>query len=178
MTTALTIQFASCFRFSWLLLTQFISRPLLLLALSAGLMLGALPFVSMTATASTPEAKVSSGLADGIYAFGESQEPGEPGVTYMVMTVQSQQVTGAFYQPSSSFDCFYGHIAGNEMVLTVVDSYDQTQNPYVLALTASSPIAAQGDSLDALVPEGFYALAGLSSLDQSLVETCQGTQSL
>ncbi|NER78036.1 MAG: hypothetical protein F6K42_00330 [Leptolyngbya sp. SIO1D8] len=173
MTPALPVQVASYPRFSWLLLTRCIKRPLMLLVLSVGLLLGSLPFVATTATASNSEPQVTPGLADGIYSFGESPEAGQTGSTYMVLSVQSQQVVGAFYQPSSSFDCFYGQVTGNELTLTVVDSYDQTQYPYALALDASSQIASQDSGANALVPSGFYPLAELSDLDHSILSTCQ-----
>lgn len=175
---ALALQVASYSRFSWLLLTRLIKRPLLFLALSLGVLLGALPFAPTVAMASSPEISTSARLGDGTYVFGESPEVGQFGVTYMVFRVQSQQIIGAFYQPSSSFDCFHGEIAGNELALTVVDSYSQTPHPYALALDTSSQAASQDGTAGAFVPRGFHPIAELSDVDQNILATCQTNQIL
>ena len=178
MTHAPTVQVASCPRFSWLLLTRLVKRPLLLLTLSAGLLLGAFPFVSAVETVSAAETQVASGLADGTHVFGESPEAGQVGATYMVLNVQSQRVVGAFYKPSSSFDCFSGHITGNEMALTITDSYDDTRYPYTVALDTNSQTASQGGTVNEVVPSGFYPLTELSELDGQILATCQTNQAL
>ena len=178
MPNALTLQVASYPRCSWLLLFRFVKRPLLFLGLSAGLWLGAFPFTSTTAVASSVEASTSSRLGDGTYVFGESPEVGQFGVTYMVFSVQSQQIVGAFYQPSSSFDCFHGEIVGNEMALTVVDSYSQTPHPYALALDTSGQSASQDGTVGAFVPRGFHPIAELSDVDQDVLAMCQTVQTL
>ena len=47
-------------------------------------------------------------LKDGVYLYGESSQPEQIGQSYMVFEVKQGQVTGAFYMPRSSFDCFTG----------------------------------------------------------------------
>ncbi|MEM9005934.1 MAG: hypothetical protein AAGE59_20720 [Cyanobacteria bacterium P01_F01_bin.86] len=179
---ALTPQAASCPQLSWLLLTRFIKRPLLFVALATGLLLGLLPFLSLDARAADTlaadtlaadsEITVASSVKDGTYVFGESSESGQLGVTYMVVNVQAQQLIGAFYQPSSSFDCFHGQITGNEMALTVVDSYSQTAHPYNLALATSSQVASPRGAASAFAPVGFQ-LVEVSELDHDILATCQ-----
>ena len=176
MNHALTFQAAASTFLSWPLLIRLIKSPLLLLTLSAGLLLGLFPSVSEHAMASSVEAQAIIGFADGTYVFGESPEAGQVGSTYMVFEVQSQSLVGAFYQPSSSFDCFHGQVEDNKMTLTVIDSYDQTSHPYVLALDVASQAASQVGIAGSIVPSGFYSLSDLSELDWSILATCQTNQ--
>lgn len=176
MTCAPTIQATAFPRVSWFLLTRVARRPLLALALSAGVLLGILPFMFPNTVALSAETQVS-GLEDGNYVFGQSEEADQIGSTYMVMTVESQRVLGAFYQPSSSFDCFQGYITGNQLALVVQDSYDQSNHPYNLALeTSSSEVAARIGTSSSLVPSGFHQLEALSELDHTILETCSAAQ--
>ncbi|MGF1522192.1 MAG: hypothetical protein ACFBSF_07745 [Leptolyngbyaceae cyanobacterium] len=169
---ALTFQVASRSRFSCSLLNRLIQRPFVFLALTAGLLLGSFPFVLTSASASTPETPTVSRLEEGTHVFGESPEVGQIGTTYMVVNVQSHQVIGAFYQPSSSFDCFHGQIAENGLELTVVDSYSQASHPYTLALDSTSQVAASSGGATVFVPRGFYAVES-SALDHDILATCQ-----
>ncbi|MEL6385380.1 MAG: hypothetical protein AAFQ89_23530 [Cyanobacteria bacterium J06626_18] len=169
---ALTFQAASPSRFSWFLLIRLVKRPLVFLALNAGLLLGSLPFLAVPAFASTPGTPTASSLEEGTHVFGESPEAGQIGTTYMVISVQSHQVVGAFYQPSSSFDCFHGQVDGSELALTVVDSYSQTAHPYTLALDSTSQVASPAGAASVSVPTGFYAIES-GALDHDILATCQ-----
>lgn len=179
MTCAPTIQAAFLPRLSWLLLVRMIKRPLLLLALGLGLTVGALALAAPV-TATTPtEVGAGSGFKDGIYVFGEVPETGQFGSTYMVFSVRSRVITGAFYQPSSSFDCFHGNVVDRRLALTILDTYGQTSYPYALPLEVrDSQIAASGGAVGALVPSGFHQLSGPSELDYSILATCQASQGL
>ena len=142
------------------------------LALNAGLLLGTLPFIANTTFASTTGTPTVSTLGEGTHVFGESPKAGQIGATYMVISVQSHQVVGAFYQPSSSFDCFHGQVTGDELSLTVVDSYSQASHPYTLALDSTSQVASQTGIVSASVPRGFHTVES-SALDQDILAVCQ-----
>lgn len=143
-------------------------RSLKIAALSLSLMAGAL---ALSASPST--ANASSGtLPDGVYVFGESPTAGQLGTTYMVMQVSADAVTGGFYQPASSFDCFHGEINGSEMALTVIDSYAQTSHPFALALENNAAVASSNAIAGEWVPSGFYALPELSTTDREVLQTC------
>ncbi|MGD1905139.1 MAG: hypothetical protein ACFB0C_03995 [Leptolyngbyaceae cyanobacterium] len=157
-------------RFSWALLSAFVKRPLVILALSLGLLASALPLTSEQAIASA--APETAALEEGVYLYGESPQPQQVGATYMVMTVQAGQAVGAFYMPSSSFDCFYGPVTANSLDLTIVNSYDQVAYPYEVALAINGAVAATG-AVPAVVPEGFHAIDTLSETDQQILATCQ-----
>ncbi|NJN21048.1 MAG: hypothetical protein HC812_07505 [Leptolyngbya sp. RL_3_1] len=158
---------------SWTVLFNFMKRPLVLLALSLGLLANALPMGTEIATASTPPTAEAAPLADGVYLYGESPQPDERGKTYLVMAVQAGQAVGAFYQLDSSFDCFHGQVTANRIDMTIVNSYDQAAYPYEVALATSGAIASASGAVSAMVPAGFYAIDTLSPTDQQILATCQ-----
>lgn len=179
MSCAPTTQAAFLPRLSWPLLVRVIKRPLLLLALGLGLTVGALPFAAPAIATTPTEISTGLGLEDGTYAFGEVPEAGQLGTTYMILRVQSQTVMGAFYQPSSSFDCFHGSVENQRLTLTVLDSYGQTRYPYALPLEMrDSQVASSTGVVSTLVPRGLYPLPSLSELDHRILATCQATQVL
>ena len=139
-------------------------RPAALLALSIGLLLA-------VAQASAPlEAPT---LDDGTYLFGENSEVDQPGTTYMVAKVSDGRIIGGFYQPHSSFDCFYGTIAHDEMALTVINSYEQTEHTLAMALESRTAIASQREAVSQWVPIGFHSFAELSAPAENVLKTCR-----
>jgi hypothetical protein len=158
---------------SWTVLFSFVKRPLVLLALSLGLLTSALPIASEIAVASTPPAAETAILTDGVYLYGESPQPQVVDATYLVMTVQSGQAVGAFYKPSSSFDCFHGQVTPGNLDITIVNSYSQEAYPYPVALATNGAIAASTGAVPTMVPEGFHAINTLSEADRLILATCQ-----
>jgi hypothetical protein len=155
---------------SWIVLFRFMQRPLVLLALSLGLLASALPGTDIAAASPAPE---TAPLANGAYLYGESPRPEENGVTYLVVAVQAGQAVGAFYQPSSSFDCFHGQVTASSLDITIVNSYDQATHPYPVALATNSATASATGTIPAMVPAGFHAIDTLSDTDQQILATCQ-----
>lgn len=143
-------------------------RPLAIAALGCSLIASAVGLAANPVAASEPREK----LTDGVYVFGESPTAGQIGTTYMVMQVDDNRVSGGFYQPSSSFDCFYGEIADSEMALTVVDSYAQTEHPFALALESQTSVASQTAIAGEWVPSGFHPIADVSTTDREVLQTC------
>jgi hypothetical protein len=149
-------------------------RLVLSLAVGASLVLGNGGTISVAHGAEPSPTDAAAPIADGIYAFGESQQRDTLGSTYLVLRVQGTQVVGGFYQPSSSYDCFQGEIDGNTLALNILDSYEQTSYPYELALESTTQVASYaGIVIEALVPSGFYLLPDLSSTDQMVLSSCQ-----
>lgn len=134
------------------------------------------PSASASTTVNNTIAKKSSAeravLEDGSYLFGQSPNANELGSTYAILSVQNNQVIGAFYQPHSSFDCFSGHIYPNLLDISVVNSYEQTAYPYEIAVTVDSTLIAGGGA-GAYTLEGFHRLESLSEQDQNILTTCQ-----
>ncbi|WP_080807659.1 hypothetical protein [Halomicronema hongdechloris] len=164
------------------------NRPLARLLLVLALMLSLLPLSRAQATppaadvaqpsvasvhmAST-ETTTPQFPADGVYLYGQSPTPEELGVGYMVMEAVDQQVIGAFYMPHSSFDCFQGRVDGNELALTITNSYTQETYPYAISLVSNDAIASTGEGLEPLSLEGLYRLAQPSDNDMRILATCK-----
>lgn len=137
------------------------------LTLSSSLLAGFLALsVQMPAQASSP-------LADGQYLYGEAQRADVAGSTYLLMQVRQNRVVGAFYQPSSSFDCFHGTLSDTILEVAVVDSYEQTSHPYQLAVAASATaVASSTGAAGSFQIEGFHQISQMSPTDQSILNTC------
>jgi hypothetical protein len=113
-------------------------------------------------------------LQEGIYVYGQSPEANQIGSVYMVFQVSDHQVTGAFYMPSSSFDCFRGEFQADQLALIVTDSYEQTHHPYTVALAVNTPVATSHHPLTALVDlVGYHQLSDISDTDRRILSTCQ-----
>lgn len=111
---------------------------------------------------------------DGVYLYGQSAQPDQPGSAYMVFEARNGMTIGAFYMPNSSFDCFYGPLQTDQAALTVVDSYSQETFDYSLALQQEEAIAgADGAAPMQFSIEGFQQLDELSDLDREILATCQ-----
>jgi hypothetical protein len=147
-------------------LVQQIQRRAVAVAVGTGLL------TSLFALAGQAPLQASLPLADGQYLYGEAQSANVPGSTYMLLQVQESRVVGAFYQPSSSYDCFHGTLTSRELDLAIVDSYEGDEYPYQVALIPDqAPIASAAGGLPARI-DGFHQLAGLSSADQAILNTC------
>ena len=170
MTPEFSFQAASPSNALRLFLQATAKRPLSLVALVLGLFLGLAPLATTAALASEVTGEP---LADGVYAFGDRPEADQIGATYMVMAVNKGDVVGGFYQPASSFDCFSGQITGQTLDLTVVNSYEQTEHPFSLAMEANDPVASQAGGVTQWVPTGFHALTELSDTDRTVLQVCQ-----
>ncbi len=125
----------------------------------------------------------NNSLADGIYLQGQSPQTEQIGSTYTVFEIDGDTVVGAFYMPRSSFDCFYGRVEDNALLLTVVDSYSGEASPFSIALNEGHLMADSDGSApgNAIALDGFYnieTVSGSDSATQTLRErdylsTCQ-----
>ena len=117
-------------------------------------------------------ANSASPLADGVYLYGEQPAAAQTGAVYMVFEVTGSHTVGAFYMPSSSFDCFSGNVSATRLDLNITDSYEQTTHPYSLAVQ-TEPVLAAGQAATDFSISGFTQIDTLSALDQQILETCQ-----
>ncbi|NJL22762.1 MAG: hypothetical protein HC895_21190 [Leptolyngbyaceae cyanobacterium SM1_3_5] len=125
----------------------------------------------------SPEQTVSQPLANGVYLYGQSAEAEQLGSAYLVFEVRDRQVTGAFYMPHSSFDCFNGAIESNRLALNVIDSYEQAAYPYEIGLEQSDAVATVGNTTITPVQiEGFHRIDSVSENDQRILASCQAIQ--
>ena len=153
------------------LLKRRIQQPLSIGTLGLGLLLSLTTFHPAPASA---EQVNSDTFADGTYVFGERPQADQIGTTYMVVEAKDGRAIGGFYQPNSSFDCFYGDITDSRMLLTVVNSYEQTEHALSVTLEAQNQVASQGTALRQAVPRGFHVLPNLSETDHTVLQTCRG----
>lgn len=171
-------------------LVRSLEKPLTGLFLTAGLVVTAHPQVlanretasvnpnvqmnGQTVGFSTTETPDSQSLADGVYLYGQSPDRDQIGAAYMVFQVEQGQVEGAFYMPRSSFDCFYGSFQGDRLALTVINSYEQAQYPYAIALEPQDSIAAIGNETATPIGlQGYHQLESPTENDLRILSTCQ-----
>jgi len=129
---------------------------------------------AFNSSGSAPEQFNSSSLTNGVYLYGETQQPDQIGAAYMVMQVEGDRVVGALYMPRSSFDCFEGAIRGEQLDLTVVNSYDQSTQSYSMAVQNESYLASIDDPVSTPARlNGMYNLPEVSETDHRILETCK-----
>ncbi|NMF86358.1 hypothetical protein [Nodosilinea sp. P-1105] len=112
----------------------------------------------------------------GQYLYGQAPEPEQVGFGYVVLDSSADGIYGALYFPSSSFDCFHGQVQGNELAMTVIDSYSQEPYAYSIALASDTTVASSGasDALEPLSLKDFYQLDGPSENDLRMLAICRG----
>ncbi|GEM_PF-1578651 len=115
-------------------------------------------------------------LEEGIYLFGQSPQPEQIGQAYLVFEVKQGRVTGAFYMPNSSFDCFTGVPQGNQLNLSIIEAYSQEAYSYQIGFSNSTVVAAaggQGTDKNNLILEGFHRLSTVSENDTRILNQCK-----
>jgi hypothetical protein len=123
---------------------------------------------------------------DGIYLYGQSQEPNQIGQEYMVFEVRQGKVTGAFYLPQSEFNCFQGSLAAGKLDLTIAgdagstpysDSIADAQNaPQVATASDSSQIGAQYEQVSSqysVALQNYYQLSNVNENDKHILAACK-----
>lgn len=135
------------------------------LATAAAAVIG-LSAMAGSAAGSTP------GLPNGTYLYGESPVADTVGAVYFVFEAREGRLSGALYQPSSSFDCVRGTVANGALDLVITDAYDQSESPYSVVLVGDAAVASTSGGSAPAQLEGMYAIATLSELDQQLLATC------
>lgn len=158
-------------------LTQFSQKSAA--ALIAGLSIAAsslLPFGSAAQAApqKTKLAAAQTTLPNGVYLYGQSVQPDQIGKAYFVFEVRQGKLVGGLYMPRSSFDCTYGSIQSDKVALTVIDSYDKTENPYAIATVRNTSVASrENPAFVNMGLEGFQRINKLSSMDQHILNVCK-----
>lgn len=150
-------------------------RALAGLSLIVGLLgVGLLPAIA-TSAQSAPRAQATKQvLPDGIYLYGQSAQPDQVGQGYFVFEAKQGNIVGALYMPRSSFDCTAGKFQGEQLALTVVNSYDRTTNPFEIALERTSNVASEGNpAFQNVGLQGFQRLSKVSENDHRILNVCK-----
>ncbi len=115
-------------------------------------------------------------LPKGIYLYGESPQPYQIGNEYILLDMNEDPLVGVIYMPHSSFSCFQGTIAGENLEMTVDHPYKETTYSYELSLSFSS-IASQQNELELPFDiHGYHPLNEISKNDRRMLETCRNEQ--
>ncbi len=134
------------------------------------------PLSGLESMANQAMAQVVSGqtLQDGVYFLGMAPRPDELGMAYLVFEARNSEVVGAFFMPYSSFDCFQGTVANNQLAMTITNSYTQETYDYAIALVnRGDAVATLGTPDLPLQLDGFYDLGMPREGELSILETCQ-----
>lgn len=123
---------------------------------------------------------------NGIYLYGQSQQPNQIGQEYMVFEVRQGKVTGAFYLPQSEFNCFQGSLVAGKLDLTIAgdagstpysDSIADAQNaPQVATASDSSQIGAQYEQVSSqysVALQNYYQLSNVNENDKHILAACK-----
>ena len=123
---------------------------------------------------------------DGIYLYGQSQQPNQIGKEYMVFEVRQGKVMGAFYLPQSEFNCFQGSLAAGKLDLTIAgdagstpysDSIADAENaPQVATASDSSQIGAQYEQVSSqysVALQNYYQLSNVNENDKQILAACK-----
>ena len=132
----------------------------------------ALPNASFAQQRFGSESAPRAVLEDGTYLFGQSQTRDVLGSSYAVLSVRDSQAVGAFYQPHSSYDCFYGEVSPTRLAVNVVDSYSEAVYPYDVALTLTDSLVA-GSGAGAYTLEGFHRIDDMRDKDFEMLAVCE-----
>jgi len=175
----------------WLALAMRLKRPLVCLAVLLAIAMALLPLgqaqaderstaadreptVERPMPAQQMDARPSAFPEVGRYLFGQVPQRDQLGQGYIILENTGDQIFGALYYPSSSFDCFRGQVQSGQLAMTVINSYTQETYPYSIALVADTAIASPyADSLEPLSLEGFHLISDINDNDLRLLETCQ-----
>ncbi|WP_421659036.1 hypothetical protein [Leptothermofonsia sp. ETS-13] len=158
--------------FNWVQLSGFLVR-----ILAVGVAAMGLPAIAESSPKSPRQVSAVSApavtLPDGVYLYGQSPKPEQIGKGYFVFEVNHGKVVGALYMPRSSFDCAAGSFQGNQLALTVVNSYDRSTNPFDIALERGSTVAATGGGSEKVSLQGFHQISSISQNDYRILNTCK-----
>lgn len=122
---------------------------------------------------------------DGIYLYGQSQQPNQIGQEYMVFEVRQGKVIGAFYLPQSEFNCFQGSqtagkldliIAGDAGSTPYSDSIAEAENAPQVATAGNAQIGEQYEQMSSqysVTLQDYYQLSDVSANDRQLLAACK-----
>ena len=143
-------------------------------------------FAVATSAAENNSFKGKMPKKNGIYLYGQSQQPNQIGQEYMVFEVRQGKVTGAFYLPQSEFNCFQGSLAAGKLDLTIAgdagstpysDSIADAQNaPQVATASDSSQIGAQYEQVSSqysVALQNYYQLSNVNENDKQILAACK-----
>jgi hypothetical protein len=123
---------------------------------------------------------------DGIYLYGQSAEPQQIGQEYIVIEVSKGKAVGAFYLPSSEFNCFNGTIEAGKLALLLANGPETEAYPDTIGSnTQEQQVAIVGDrslgensSNELTTPysvalQNYHQLPQVSDSDKQILAACK-----
>lgn len=140
----------------------------------AGLMATNAPAQAAPRTLEKTAMAQATTLPDGVYLYGQSAQPDQLGKGYFVFESRQGKLVGALYMPQSSFDCTYGAVEPEKLSLMVIDTYDRSENPYIIATEQNTTVASSANPTAGPVSlEGYHRIANVSANDQRILNVCK-----
>jgi hypothetical protein len=108
--------------------------------------------------------------ANGVYLYGESEQPDVVGKEYIVFETIGNKTIGAFYLPRSEFSCFYGQFRGSRLHVTLIDTFDRQKYNFTLALNPKGLTASKQPMMG---EPNYQPLGKISSNDLRILNACK-----
>jgi hypothetical protein len=125
---------------------------------------------TMVTTDNSIRQSIAPPTRNGVYLYGESDQPDLVGKEYIVFETIGTKIIGAIYLPQSEFSCFYGHFRGARMNVTLIDIYDRQQSKFTLALNANRLTASKQPTIGAPT---YQPLGKISNNDRRILNACK-----
>ncbi|MBW4616917.1 MAG: hypothetical protein KME21_27470 [Desmonostoc vinosum HA7617-LM4] len=112
---------------------------------------------------------------DGIYLYGQSPQPNQPGQGYIIFQKRRGNVTGALYMPRSEFSCFRGTLdRSGELAMTVNSTPDGANSSQVAATSRLPRVPNDEFSTYAhsVTLQEYYKLNSISASDRRMLRVC------
>jgi hypothetical protein len=107
---------------------------------------------------------------NGVYLYGESDQPDVVGKEYIIFETVGNKTIGAFYLPKSEFSCFHGQFQGSRMNVTLIDTFDRQKYNFTLNLNPSGLTASKQPMMG---EPSYQPLDKISNTDRSILNTCK-----
>jgi hypothetical protein len=107
---------------------------------------------------------------NGVYLYGESDQPEVVGKEYIIFETIDNKTIGAFYLPKSEFSCFHGQFQGSRLNVTLIDTFDRQKYNFSLNLNPSGLTASKQPMMG---EPSYQPLGKISNNDRSILNTCK-----
>jgi len=112
-------------------------------------------------------------LTDGKYLYGQVAQPYQIGKDYLILKVNSGQVSGAVYRPDAEYYCFTGQVKGGQLELSFVDPGSGTVYAQEIGIRSTTGQIASGKiPKNKLSLNGFEPIEKLSEVDHEILNAC------
>lgn len=122
---------------------------------------------------------------DGVYVYGQSPEPQQIGQEYIVLEINKGKATGAFYLPSSEYNCFNGTIEGGKLALSLANGPETEAYSDLGSSIKDRQVAAvsdrslgESDNNEITTPysvalQNYHQLSTVSASDKQILAACK-----